>query len=539
MNEDIQKRLQLLLEQLNERVYGKQQFIALALLSALAGESMFLLGPPGVAKSMIGNRLKLAFKDATAFEYLMSRFSTPDELFGPVAISKLKNEDVYERLVAGYLPAADVAFLDEIWKAGPAIQNALLTILNERTFRNGTKVIKVPLKGFIAASNELPAVGQGLEALWDRFVIRCLVGNVEDMDDFDRMLLDTEDYEPAVKLEWQIDSKEYQAWQNQMSQIKVPYSVLEVIHSLKDLIESYNQKLQNAGESSPLLYVSDRRWKKCIRILKASAFLNGADTVRLSDCLLLRHCLWSELSQQDEVNRMVDEALCHSLESYLLNVDTLKQDLEELRKKMGSEHGLREEDDPGLVVVDGFYYQIQGARMRERLLMFVADYKQLTSEGQLFYLQKDKYKANCCILKKYDAVLHAKVSPAKCFTLTKGLRSVVINGYEYKLQCHPDCAPLRQVPQVQAGDVARELSQLHTRFTALSGSYQELVRKELDYVTSHLFLSNEEKRRVEEVLQTQTLGISRFKNELKELENAFAQENKEYPIEGIETDLLQ
>lgn len=68
MNEDIQKRLQLLLEQLNERVYGKQQFIALALLSALAGESMFLLGPPGVAKSMIGNRLKLAFKDATAFE---------------------------------------------------------------------------------------------------------------------------------------------------------------------------------------------------------------------------------------------------------------------------------------------------------------------------------------------------------------------------------------------------------------------------------------------------------------------------------------
>ena len=87
MSEDIQKRLQLLLGQLNERVYGKQQFIALALLSALAGESMFLLGPPGVAKSMIGNRLKLAFKDATAFEYLMSRFSTPDELFGPVAIS--------------------------------------------------------------------------------------------------------------------------------------------------------------------------------------------------------------------------------------------------------------------------------------------------------------------------------------------------------------------------------------------------------------------------------------------------------------------
>ena len=132
----VKPRITELLKQLNHGVIEKEEVIALSLLSSVAGESIFLLGPPGVAKSLVARRLKYAYKNGSSFEYLMNRFSTPDEIFGPVSISQLKNHDKYERVVKNYLPTATVVFLDEIWKAGPSIQNALLTVLNEKIYRN-------------------------------------------------------------------------------------------------------------------------------------------------------------------------------------------------------------------------------------------------------------------------------------------------------------------------------------------------------------------------------------------------------------------
>ena len=184
------ERFKLLLREMNRGIYEKETEISLSLLAALAGESIILLGPPGVAKSMVARQLKNAFRDAHSFEYLMSRFSTPDEIFGPVSIQKLKTSDTYERAVDGYLPTADVVFLDEIWKAGPAIQNTLLTVINEKIFRNGNREMHLPLKLLVAASNELPAKGEGLEALWDRFVIRIESRPIKMEKNFRAMLLE-------------------------------------------------------------------------------------------------------------------------------------------------------------------------------------------------------------------------------------------------------------------------------------------------------------------------------------------------------------
>ena len=228
----MKERIISILFAINKGIFEKDTELSMSLLAALAGESVILLGPPGVAKSMIARRLKFAFKDSSNFEYLMSRFSTPDEIFGPVSISKLKDADKYERTIDGYLPTADVVFLDEIWKAGPAIQNTLLTVINEKLFRNGEKEINLPLKLLVAASNELPTQGEGLEALWDRFLIRIECGNIRDETAFNSMLLNTDDEEDiTISQDIQISNEEYKDWSDSIDKVLVPESILVPIYN--------------------------------------------------------------------------------------------------------------------------------------------------------------------------------------------------------------------------------------------------------------------------------------------------------------------
>ena len=532
----IKDRITQLLQQLNERVYEKEHIIALSLLSAIAGESIFLLGPPGTAKSMVARRLKLAFRQATAFEYLMSRFSTPDEIFGPVSISKLKDEDTYERRVEGYLPTADVVFLDEIWKAGPAIQNALLTVLNEKIYRNGQFAIRVPLKGLIAASNELPAIGQGLEALWDRFLIRLMVTGVEDMGEFDRMIASTDESEPLVEEALSIGNEEYAVWSNEIQQVKIHYSVFEVIHLLKEKINLLNQRIQNDGSAMATLYVSDRRWKKMVKLLRTSAYLNGRETIGLCDCALLAHCLWSEVEQIEEVNQMVQDAIRQCAESYLLDIKDLNDNIRELRESVMSENSIRENFDPGIVLVDNYYYQIEGVRMRERLLIFASDYQQLDDNGKLFFLQKEKYKANTCTLKKYDPMLHAKATPKQIYTLKRGLRSILINGFEYKVLCHENAAP--PVPLPTEADIETKFSNMGETIGYAEKNWEALWSTEMGVLEDHLFLNDYEKRSLKRMFEGQRNNIGRYRNELNELIDAYRKEKQEYQVERPENDLF-
>ena len=323
------ERFKQLLGEMNRGIYEKETEISLSLLAALAGESIILLGPPGVAKSMVARQLKTAFRDAQSFEYLMSRFSTPDEIFGPVSIQKLKTSDTYERAMEGYLPTADVVFLDEIWKAGPAIQNTLLTVINEKIFRNGNREMHLPLKLLVAASNELPAKGEGLEALWDRFVIRIESRPIKLEKNFRAMLLDSHadflgptdstdfsgftgglghaDFaDNADFSDLKITSEEYAEWTERIDKIGVKIEVLDAISAIRKSLRAVN--VDEAAERRNI-YVSGRRWKNIVRLLRTSAFMQDREEVDSCDLLPIYHCLWQEPEERDAIRNIVIRAL--------------------------------------------------------------------------------------------------------------------------------------------------------------------------------------------------------------------------------------
>ena len=354
----IKKRIEQLFDALNKGIYEKENEIALSLLAAVAGESIILLGPPGVAKSMVARRLSKAFSGARSFEYLMSKFSTPDEIFGPVSISKLKDSDDYERVTEGYLPTADVVFLDEIWKAGPAIQNTLLTVINEKVFRNGNRLVSLPLKLLIAASNELPAQGEGLEALWDRLIIRLESKSIKQDENFDKMLLADGNEEITVPSELQITNDEYTNWHKAISKIGVSQDALHIIHQIRKSLQSV--AIEGTDERRSV-YVSDRRWKKIVNLLRTSAFLQDRETVEPEDLLPVYNCLWQEPEERDEIRRIVIRGTFMSFSERLAKMKkALEGDIKIARAARAANRisSRKIERDADKKLYDEFYYKL-------------------------------------------------------------------------------------------------------------------------------------------------------------------------------------
>lgn len=275
-------------------------------LTMLSGEHGFFHGVPGIAKSLIVSDMARYFPDSTYFHHLMGKHTAPEELFGPVSISALR-DDRYEYNTHKYLPEATFAFLDEAFKSNGAILNSLLMLMNERLFRNGTEVLKVPLQSLFIASNEIPTESE-LAAMYDRILFRFNVEDLKRSEDF-LLLLQREDKiaeflkaDPVVTF----SPEEYTELRDEVSKVVITNAVKEFVVDIRDNLQSKHQ-----------IYASPRRWLKTLKGIRAHAYLAGRAEATAEDLIPLTYMLWSHVDQIPQVLEVVWEIANPTL--YILN----------------------------------------------------------------------------------------------------------------------------------------------------------------------------------------------------------------------------
>jgi MoxR-like ATPase len=302
---DLARRLQDGARQLEAQFLGKEEIIRLLFISALAGEHMVMVGPPGTAKSAIVRAFAQVI-DARFFDYLLTRFTEPNEIFGPVDIQAFR-QGTYRRRIDKMLPEAEVVFLDEIFKANSAILNSLLTLVNARRFMHGTNIVRVPLISLFAASNEVPT-DEALSAIFDRFLLRV---RCDYLDSYHfRGLL-----QKGIQLEVQ-----------QMGEQQVGRKVAtaaELLHVQRTFGQHIRMSEEFLTTFKGLVFqirsegigLSDRRVVKLLKLFASSALFDGRDAVSDADFFILRH-VWNTPEQEEILQEIVGPVLDRWYESH-------------------------------------------------------------------------------------------------------------------------------------------------------------------------------------------------------------------------------
>ena len=286
------EKLKKIRSDLKSRYFERDDVIDGAFCALLTGSHLLLIGPPGTAKSQLANEICRKITGARYFQWLLTKFTTPEELFGAVSLKGLENDE-YRRVTSGKLPEAHIAFLDEVFKASSSILNTLLTIMNERIFYNGTEKVRIPLISLFGASNELPSEEDELEALYDRFLLRYVVDYIKEDFRFLKML----NTENEISIEGVITSEELDSCREEAGRVKLPSNILKLISRIR-------KDLAKKG-----ITPSDRRYKQSVSLLKSKAYLEGRSEVSEDDLRFLENVLWREPGEKAEIQSVIHQSL--------------------------------------------------------------------------------------------------------------------------------------------------------------------------------------------------------------------------------------
>ncbi len=272
-------------EESGEALVERGLEIELTQIALLAGETVLLVGPPGVGKSLLLDTF-MRWMSGTGFTILLTKFSSMEECYGAISVQGLK-EDKYRRITTGKIPDVEFLYLDEVFKGSSAILNTLLRILNEGVFDNGDGILrKVPLKLCVAASNEYPHAQEGgreLAALFDRFLIRKDVKPIATQEGEDKLLWGG-DHTPMLST--RLSTAELE---QAREEVKTVGWKQEAVGQLKEIL----RELKKEG-----IIPGDRRKYKAVGVARAAAWLDGAPEVESNHLEVLSHVLWDDPGEQ-------------------------------------------------------------------------------------------------------------------------------------------------------------------------------------------------------------------------------------------------
>jgi MoxR-like ATPase len=383
-------RIRSLIESLRDGLVERDEALRLSLLSALAGESIALLGPAGVGKSLVSRRAMGAFQSAPRFEIALDGFTTPDELFGPLSLERIKRGEEGLRETKGYLPEAQLISIENIWNGSRAVRDAILPVIADRKFRNGSRVEPVSWCLLVGTADYLPPIEEVSRPFWDRFLLRVELEPVGTPENFRKVLLS--EGPPEIPGELKITEKEWARWNEEIASVELTEEVLGLIGRVRQVLTEHNRERLERKE--PPIYVSDRRWHELTRILKASAYFHGRDRVDPLDCVLLRHGLWERPEQIEEVNTIIRAAIVDHAQSDRFDTQRLRLEFRRLSDEIENHRiDYREEEVREFERYRGEYFIIEEFIEDLTTLIWIDDFQNLSTETpktvELFFYGED------------------------------------------------------------------------------------------------------------------------------------------------------